>query len=88
MRPMREDNTPAELGANRGIQMSETLRGERMASPATQKQVDYILMLVNREHGTSHSHLSQARHVLGWSSSKCSRGLTKVEASAIIGRSK
>lgn len=51
---------------------------------ATDKQINFILTLVNTTHGTRHRHLSQARHVLGLSSSKCNRGLSKVEASAII----
>lgn len=53
-------------------------------SPATPKQISYILSLVNRRNGTRHAHLSQARRALGLSSSKVGRGLSRAEASAII----
>lgn len=53
-------------------------------SPASPKQISYIISLANRIDGTRNSHLSQCRHTIGLSSSKAQRGLSKTEASAII----
>lgn len=53
-------------------------------TPATDKQIDYLLALANKKYGTRASHLSQLRRELNLSSSKCSRGLSKSEASAFI----
>ena len=55
-----------------------------MPRPATDPQIDQILRLVNRRDGSRHNYLSQARRALGLSSSKINRGLSTVEASAII----
>lgn len=58
--------------------------GGMSQTPASPKQISYIISLVSRIEGAHHSHLSQARHAIGLSSSKASRGLNKAEASAII----
>ena len=50
---------------------------------ATQKQIDYLLILVNRKQGTSYRYLSQARGELGLSSFQCQK-LVKVTASRLI----
>lgn len=51
---------------------------------ANDKQVAYIVALCNKLTGDRASHLSQVRTVIGISSSKAGRGLSKAEASAII----
>ena len=53
-------------------------------TPATEKQINYLLTLCNRLTGDTARFLSQHRQTLGLASSKCSRGLSKSEASAII----
>lgn len=55
-----------------------------MPTAATTNQIDYLLALANRKFGTQAKHLSQVRRELNLSSSKCSRGLSKAEASAFI----
>lgn len=50
---------------------------------ATEKQVDYLLALYNRVHGTSHGYLSQCRE-LSLTQREAKGGMTKAEASAHI----
>lgn len=50
---------------------------------ATEKQIAFIVSMVNKINGTRFSHLSQVRNHINLSSSGCTR-LTKTEASAII----
>ena len=54
-------------------------------TPATDKQLDYLLTLANQVNGgTSFRYLSQVRGVLGLSSFQLERGITKPQASALI----
>ena len=55
-----------------------------MPTAATDKQIDYLLALANRKFGTQARYLSQIRRELNLSTSKCSRGLSKAEASSLI----
>ena len=56
-----------------------------MSTPATDRQLDYLLTLANRLNGgTSFRYLSQVRDVLGLSSFQLERGITKPQASALI----
>lgn len=55
---------------------------------ATDKQIDYLLSLASKVSGQQYRYLSQARRVLGVSSSQLNRGLTKTEASALIDQMK
>lgn len=55
-----------------------------MTSTATPSQINYILSLASSVTGERYSYLSQARHVIGISSSKAQRGLSRSEASQII----
>lgn len=55
-----------------------------MTTTATPKQISYLISLANQITGRTDAHLSQVRGVLGLSTSKVGRGLTKSEASALI----
>lgn len=54
-------------------------------TPATAKQLDFLLALANKKLGTSHGFLSQVRNELGLSSFQVAR-ITKSQASALISR--
>lgn len=54
------------------------------STAATDRQIAYIIRLCNQLTGDRAAHLSQVRKVIGISSSKAGRGLSKTEASAII----
>ena len=53
------------------------------AAKATDKQLDYLLSLINKSTGSNHKYFSQARHELGLSSRQADR-VTKYEASSMI----
>jgi len=56
-----------------------------VSTPATNPQLDYLLMLANKLNGgTSFRYLSQVRDILGLSSFQLQRGITKAQASALI----
>lgn len=55
-----------------------------MSTSATPQQISYILSLASSVTGERYGYLSQARHVIGISSSKAQRGLSRSEASQII----